>query len=40
MEQCRQAGITSMALVNDKEGNYIKVGTHARFKAVPNKNLY
>uniref|UniRef100_A0A8C4ZCU3 non-specific serine/threonine protein kinase n=1 Tax=Gadus morhua TaxID=8049 RepID=A0A8C4ZCU3_GADMO len=25
LEQCRQAGITSMALVNDKEGNYIKV---------------
>ncbi|CAL8272326.1 unnamed protein product [Merluccius merluccius] len=25
LEHCRQAGITSMALVSDKEGNYIKV---------------
>ena len=32
LEQCRQAGITSMALVSDKEGIYVKVGTPSFYR--------
>lgn len=28
LDQCRLAGITCMALVSDKEGNYVKVNQH------------
>ena len=30
VEHCRQAGISCMALVSDKEGNYIKVSYTAQ----------
>ena len=37
MEQCRQAGITSMALVSDKEGIYVKVGPPLALTGTSNK---
>ncbi|MFT7802001.1 eIF-2-alpha kinase GCN2 isoform X1 [Arapaima gigas] len=43
LEQCRQAGITFVTLVSDKEGNYIKVKTFERDrqleKRIPEADL-
>ncbi|XP_056151582.1 eIF-2-alpha kinase GCN2 [Lampris incognitus] len=43
LEHCRQAGITSMALVSDKEGNYIKVKSFEKDrqseKRIPESDL-
>uniref|UniRef100_A0A4W5N1J1 non-specific serine/threonine protein kinase n=1 Tax=Hucho hucho TaxID=62062 RepID=A0A4W5N1J1_9TELE len=43
LEHCRQAGITCMALVSDKDGNYIKVKSFEKErqseKRIPESDL-